>query len=238
MEKYLKKGYGYIKQNRIENEKPNLESDPLGILEKGEVIEYENLEKNKSGIWISFTKDDIKRYILAIDNKGNLFINLPKIKDGNYILKPFKENENSKKLKFFYKQLLLQFVPEDNSYKIIYIESSKSLGVNEENIIEECEVFSENEIKWNIKRNKLNEFNFEDSKTGLQMEFYENVNKLILSEINNDSNYQKFYLIPIQDENENNKEDNKINEDKNEQIDKIDILNNNFDNYQQNNNNN
>ena len=108
MEKYLKKGYGYIKQNRIENEKPYLESDPLGILEKGEVIEYENLEKNKSGIWISFTKDDIKRYILAKDNKGNLFINLPKIKDGNNILKPFKENENSKKLKFFYKQLLIK----------------------------------------------------------------------------------------------------------------------------------
>ena len=192
MKEYLKKGYGYIKQNMIENEKPYLESDPLGILEKGEIIEYENIEKNESGIWISYTKDDIKRYILAIDNKGNLFINLPQIKDGNYILKPFKENENAKKLNFFYKQLLLQFVPEDNSYKIIYIESSNSLGVNEENIIEECEVFSENEIKWNIKRNKLNEFYFEDSKTGLQMEFFENINKLILSEINNNSNYQKF----------------------------------------------
>jgi len=238
MEEYLKKGYGYIKQNIIENEKPDLESEPIGVLEKGEVIEYENMEKNELGIWISYTKDDIKRYILAIDNKGNLFINLPKIKDGNYILKPFKENENAKKLNFFYKQLLLQFVPEDNSYKIIYIESSNSLGVNEENIIEECEVFSENEIKWNIKRNKLNEFNFEDSKTGLQMEFCENSNKLILSEINNDSNYQKFKLIPIQEDNENNKEDNIINEDKNEQIDKIDILNNNFDDYQQNNYNN
>ena len=112
------------------------------------------------------------------------------------------------------------------------------MGVNEENVIEECEVFSENEKNWNIKRNKLNEFNFEDSKTGLQMEFNKNLNKLILKEINNDSNYQKFKLIPIQDDNENNKEDNIINEDKNEQINKIDILNNKFDDYQQNNNNN
>jgi len=238
MEEYLKKGYGFIKDNLIEYEKPDLESDPLGVLEKGEVIDYENMEKKESGIWISYTKDDVKRYILAIDNEGNLFINLPKIKDGNYILKPFKENENANKLNFFNNNLLLQFVPEDNSYKIIYVENSNSLGVNEENIIEECEVFSENEIKWNIKRNKLNEFNFEDSKTGLRMEFCENLNKLILSEINNDSYYQKFKLIPIQDYNENNKEDKLINEDKNDENGKIDILNKNFDDYQQNNNNN
>ena len=238
MEEYLKKGYGFIKDNLIEYEKPDLESDPLGVLEKGEVIDYENMEKKESGIWISYTKDDVKRYILAIDNEGNLFINLPKIKDGNYILKPFKENENANKLTFFNNNLLLQFVPEDNSYKIIYVENSNSLGVNEENIIEECEVFSENEIKWNIKRNKLNEFNFEDSKTGLRMEFCENLNKLILSEVNNDSYYQKFKLIPIQDYNENNKEDKLINEDKNDENGKIDILNKNFDDYQQNNNNN
>ena len=65
------------------------------------------MEKNELGIWISYTKDDIKRYILAIDNKGNLSINFPKIKDENYILKPFKENENAKKLSFFYKEMLL-----------------------------------------------------------------------------------------------------------------------------------
>ena len=217
MEGFLKQGYAYIKQNIVENENPNLNSDPVGLLEKGEIIKYENLEKNEFGTWISYSKDDVKRYILAIDNQNNFFTNLPKIKEGTYYIKPFEEIDNELKIDFFNKKLLIQYVPEDDSYRIIVVESNNSLCSNEEKIIEECEIFSENEIKWKIKTNNFNEFYFEDSITGLQMEYSEYSDKLILSEVNNNTNSQKFILFPNDDEqnkgnylDNENKKDNKI----------------------------
>ena len=50
---YLNEGYAYIKENIVENEEPDLNSSPIGLLDKGEIIYYKNLEKNDFGIWIS-----------------------------------------------------------------------------------------------------------------------------------------------------------------------------------------
>ena len=241
MNGYLNEGYAYIKENIIENEKPDLNSSPVGLLEKGEIIYYKNLEKNDFGFWISYTKDDIKRYILVKDNQNNFFANLPKIKDGSYFIKPFEENDNELKIEFFNKKLLIQFLPEDDCYRIIIIESNNSLSLNDKKIIEECEIFSEKEIKWKIKTYNFNEFYFEDSKTGLQMEYSNNSNQIILSQINNNTNFQKFILIPLDEEN-NKKEENKNNENKNNEniyeINDENNNNNNNNNNDENNNNN
>jgi hypothetical protein len=226
MEKFIKKGYAYIKENIIEISKPIINSDPVGILEKGEVINYEDIVENESRIWISYNKDDIKRYILAIDNNNYYFANLSTIKDGNYIIKLSQQKEEVK-IEFFEQKFLIQFVPEENSYRIICIDSNNSLGVNDEMIIEETEIFSEKEIKWEIKKIDFNEFSFADSKTGLQMEYSEDSKKIILSEIDINSKNQKFLLISEEnkDKDKDKDKDNDIeninNEEKKENVNNI-----------------
>ena len=224
MEKFIKKGYAYIKENIIEISKPIINSDPVGILEKGEVINYEDIVENESRIWISYNKDDIKRYILAIDNNNYYFANLPTIKDGNYIIKLSNQKEDVK-MEFFKQKFLIQFVPEENSYRIICIDSNNSLGVNDEMIIEETEIFSEKEIKWEIKKVDFNEFSFADSKTGLQMEYSKDSNKIILSEIDINSKNQKFLLISEENKDKDKDKENDIeninNEEKKENVNNI-----------------
>ena len=238
MENFLNEGFAYIKENLIENEKPDINSPPVGILEKGEIIYYKNLEKNDFGFWISYTKDDIKRYVLAKDNQNNFYTNLPKIKDGSYFIKPFEENDDELKIDFFNKKLLIQFLPEDDCYRIIKIESNNSFASNENKIIEECEIFSEKEIKWKIKTFNFNEFYFEDSKTGLQMEYSNDSKQIILSNINDNSNFQKFILIPIDQEEHNNNNNNKEDENKNDENLFENNINNNNNNTNDNNINN
>ena len=240
MKNIQKNGYAYINQFIVQKEKPLLDSELVGICDKGDTIHYEGLEQNEFGVWIILIEDNIKKYILVIDKDNNYFANLPIISDGEYLIQPLEDNEAvleindisvtineitiDEKQKFNF-----QFIPEDNCYRIINVGSNNSFELieNENNKLKQCEIFSDNEIKWIISTTDFKEFELQDSKTKLILEYSLNDKNIFLSEKKQDSNNQKFILISMElekkdvDNNNNNKiinekkilDDNKKNED-------------------------
>ena len=172
--------------------------------------------------------------MLAIDKDNNYFVNLPIISDGEYLIQP--SGDNNIVLEYDDKSIILneininekqkfniQFIPEDNCYRIICISSNNSLELSKDgrNELNQCEIFSENEIKWKIYTTNFKEYCLEDNKSKLKMEYSKENNNIILSEIKLDVNSQKFLLISLDNENKNNENnENKI-------INNNDIINNN-----------
>ena len=243
MDKIPKKGFAYIKEFREEKEKPSIDSEFVGMVEKGDTVHYDGVEQNEFGVWIILREDNKKKYILVIDENNKCFANLPIIHDGEYLIQPLEykdkvlDNNNGsiiineisidEKQKFNF-----QFISEDNCYRIICVGSNNSLelNLNEGNKLKECEIFSDNEIKWKINKNNLKEFCLEDSKTNLLMEYSEENNNIILSEKKLNYNNQKFLLISLENEvknndNENIVEKNNILNDINNKENKIRIAN-------------
>ena len=217
MDKIPKKGFAYIKEFREEKEKPSIDSEFVGMVEKGDTVHYDGVEQNEFGVWIILREDNKKKYILVIDENNKCFANLPIIHDGEYLIQPLEykdkvlDNNNGsiiineisidEKQKFNF-----QFISEDNCYRIICVGSNNSLelNLNEGNKLKECEIFSDNEIKWKINKNNLKEFCLEDSKTNLLMEYSEENNNIILSEKKLNYNNQKFLLISLENDIKNN----------------------------------
>ena len=162
--------------------------------------------------------------MLAIDKDNNYFVNLPIISDGEYLIQP--SGDNNIVLEYDDKSIILneininekqkfniQFIPEDNCYRIICISSNNSLELSKDgkNELNQCEIFSENEIKWKIYTTNFKEYCLEDNKSKLKMEYSKENNNIILSEIKLDVNSQKFLLISLDNENKNNENnENKI----------------------------
>ena len=228
MENIPKHGSAYVNQFIEEKPQPSLDSDLIGIQEKGDIINYEGILQNEFGIWIYYTPEDnnqIKKYILAINSKNEKLVNLPLIKDGIYLIQP-KEHEDIifeiKDSKISLEEInlgenqkfLFQFIPEEMTYRIISVKTGNSL-YSEEKEIKECEIFSEKEIKWKLNTNDFKEFYIEDPKSDKRMEFVENDNnkKIILSEKKEDNSKQKFLIIFFEEENKNNDLDKNKNED-------------------------
>ena len=217
MNNFPKNGFAYINDFIIKKEKPFLDSELVGVLEKGDTVHYEGYEQNEFGIWLILIEDDIKKYILAIDKDNNYFVNLPIISDGEYLIQPSEDNnivlENDDKgiilneININEKQKFnIQFIPEDNCYRIICISSNNSLELSKDggNKLNQCEIFSENEIKWKIYTTNFKEYCLEDNKSKLIMEYSKENNNIILSEIKLEENSQKFLLISLDNENQNN----------------------------------
>ena len=170
MEKFPKKGFAYIKQFLVEKENPFLESELVGIIDKGETIHYEGIKQNEFGIWLILKDDDQIKYVLIKDKENNFYANLPIINDGEYLIQNSQDNETV--LEINDKNLILneinidnkqkfefQFIPEDNCYRIINISSNNSFEINEDgNKLNQCEIFSEKEIKWKLINNDNKEF--------------------------------------------------------------------------------
>ena len=224
-----KKGSAYVNQFLEEKLNPSKEGELVGIQEKGDIINYEGILKNNEGIWVYYTSDDnnqIKKYILAIDSNNEKFLNLPLINDGIYLIQPLDLNDqifemNDSKISLQEinlgdnQKFLFQFIPEDMLYRIICISSGNSLCLDEknENHIKECEIFSENEIKWKLKTFDYNEFFLEDVKSNKNLEYDEKNKNIFLGEINEESRQQKFKIIFFEEDNKNNKnQENKNNE--------------------------
>ena len=100
---------------------------------------------------------------------------MPIISDGDYLIQPSSEEDNvleidnntiiineiniNEKQKFH-----IQFIAEENCYRIISVDSNNSfeLNSNEGNKLNECEIFSENEIKWKIYTTDLYSCRFQN----------------------------------------------------------------------------
>ena len=231
MENLPKRGSAYVNQFLEEKAKPSLDSDLVGIQEKGDIINYEGILQNNFGIWIYYTSDDndkIKKYILAINSKNEKFVNLPLIKDGIYLIQP-KGNEEIifelKNSKISLEEInlgenqkfLFQFIPEEMTYRILCTNGNSLFAdANEGNTIKECEIFSEQEIKWKLIQNEDKIFFIEDNKSGKRMEFLENNEdkKIILADKDDNNDKQKFNLIFFE-ENKNDDINDRIKEDDN-----------------------
>ena len=234
MENIPKKGSAYVNQFTEEKSKPSLDSDLVGIQEKGDIINYEGILQNNYGIWLYYSSDDnnkIKKYILAINSKKEKLVNLPLIKDGIYLIRPKAYDDMLFEIKDSKicleeanlgenQKFLFQFIPEEMTYRIICVGNGNSLCAKQDegNIIKECEIFSEEEIKWKLYTNDFNKFFIENYKNGMRMELNEvnNEKKIILAEKNENNDKQEFWLISLEDnKNENiNPDENIINDDK------------------------
>ena len=193
MENIPKKGSAYVNQFTEEKSKPSLDSDLVGIQEKGDIINYEGILQNNYRIGIYYTSDDnnkIKKYILAISAKNEKLVNLPLIKDGIYLIRPKAYDDMLFEIKDSKicleeanlgenQKFLFQFIPEEMTYRIICVGNGNSLCAKQEegNIIKECEIFSEEEIKWKLYTNDFNKFFIENYKKGMKIE---------LNEVNNE----------------------------------------------------
>ena len=70
-----------------EKEFPSLDSETIGFLEKGISRNYDLIEKNVYGIWISYIDESQERkFCLAIDSLGNYYVSIEIVKEGNYII--------------------------------------------------------------------------------------------------------------------------------------------------------
>ena len=234
MENIPKHGSAYVNQFVEEKDQPSLDSNLVGIQEKGDIINYEGILQNDCGIWIYYTSDDNnkkKKYILAMNSNKEKYVNLPLIKDGIYLIQP-KSNEEIifeiKNSKIILEEInlgenqkfLFQFIPEEMTYRILCTNGNSLFSDdNEGNAIKECEIFSEKEIKWkliNININNNKEFFIEDINTGKRMELCENngEKKIVLVNKNDNNDKQKFVLIFFE-ENKND-EINEKQEEKND----------------------
>ena len=225
MENIPKKGFAYINEFLIKRENPSSDAELVGILGKGETIHYEGVEQNKFGIWLILIEDDKKKYILIKDKENKYYANLPNISDGKYLIQSARDNEVvleiddngiiTNEINIDDKQkFLFVFIPEDNCYRIISISSNNSFEINEEdgNKLNQCEIFSEKEIKWKINTNDFKYFYLQDEKTKLVLEYSVENKNIILSEFKPNNENQKFILVSLEDDIQN--KDNEKNIDK------------------------
>ena len=225
MENIPKKGFAYINEFLIKKENPSSDAELVGILGKGETIHYEGVEQNKFGIWLILIEDDKKKYILIKDKENKYYANLPNISDGKYLIQSARDNEVvleiddngiiTNEINIDDKQkFLFVFIPEDNCYRIISISSNNSFEINEEdgNKLNQCEIFSEKEIKWKINTNDFKYFYLQDEKTKLVLEYSVENKNIILSEFKPNNENQKFILVSLEDDIQN--KDNEKNIDK------------------------
>ncbi len=227
--------HGKIYCNSIleEKENPSLDEETIGFLEEGFTREYDLKEVNVYGIWISYIDEsNSRKYCLVIDSYGNYYASIQIIEEGIYIIQSiideskvleiedFNKNDGANLIISYLSQELNQlfnfiYCPKENCYKIKALHSGKSLGCDG-NIVKQYEENSQNEIKWKIKIKNNNEFQLENILTNLCLNINDD-NLEIGNTINliesNDSDNQRFYLIPY----ENDDIDLKINiEEKNE----------------------
>ena len=140
--------YGKIYCNSIleEKESPSLDEETIGILEEGFTRDYDLIEKNVYGIWISYIDESQERkFCLAIDSLGNYYVSIEIVKEGNYIIQSkinenkvleiedFRKDNGAYLIIFDISQELNQifhfiFLPEENCYKIIGLICQKILG--------------------------------------------------------------------------------------------------------------
>lgn len=227
MENIPKKGFAYINQFLVQKENPFLDSELMGILEKGETIHYEGIEQNEFGVWLILLEDNKKKYVLVKDKDNNYFANLPIISDGEYLIQISQDNEvvleiDDKSIKTNEvmiddkQKFRFDFIPEDNSYRIINISSNNSFEINEDdgNKISQCEIFSEKEIKWKLNTTDFKEFVLQDKRTGLVLDYSLENKIIILSEMQPNNKSQKFILISLDNEIKNKDNENIIIENK------------------------
>ena len=223
MENIPKKGFAYINQFLVQKENPFLDSELMGILEKGETIHYEGIEQNEFGVWLILLEDNKKKYVLVKDKDNNYFANLPIISDGEYLIQISQDNEvvleiDDKSIKTNEvmiddkQKFRFDFIPEDNSYRIINISSNNSFEINEDdgNKISQCEIFSEKEIKWKLNTTDFKEFVLQDKRTGLVLDYSLENKIIILSEMQPNNKSQKFILISLDNEIKNKDNENII----------------------------
>ena len=156
-----------------------------------------------------------------MENVFNIF----NISDGKYLIQSARDNEVvleiddngiiTNEINIDDKQkFLFVFIPEDNCYRIISISSNNSFEINEEdgNKLNQCEIFSEKEIKWKINTNDFKYFYLQDEKTKLVLEYSVENKNIILSEFKPNNENQKFILVSLEDDIQN--KDNEKNIDK------------------------
>ena len=220
MDEIPQNGIIYCNSILEEKEYPSLNENTIGILDKDLIREYDLKEINSDGIWISYIDESNKRkYCLVIDSFGNYYATIPIINDGIYIIQSiideskvleiedFNKKNGANLIVSYLSQELNQlfnfiFLPQENCYKIIALHSGKSLGCDG-NVIKQYEENSKNEIKWKIKIKNNNEFQLEKIFTNLCITIKNDnfdYGGVISLNQSNDSNYQRFYLIPYQND--------------------------------------